>query len=121
MTELPHAKVVENPAKKIGQQVVMDTWGPITPIGKGGDDGKHNKEYAVNVMDVASRYLISVPVSDKKQALYAFKKMETILEEQEHRILSTLSDNGGEFQNDKFKDYTEERGIIMRFTAPHTP
>ena len=121
MTELPHAKVVENPAKKIGQQVVMDTWGPITPIGKGGDDGKQNKEYAVNVMDVASRYLISVPVSDKKQALYAFKKMETILEEQEHRILSTLSDNGGEFQNDKFKDYTEERGIIMRFTAPHTP
>jgi transposase InsO family protein len=38
-----------------------------------------------------------------------------------HVALEFLSDNGGEFDNEKVRNILKENGIVQRLTAPYTP
>ena len=121
-TKTPQAKSIADGGHTVniqrpGDQILMDTMGPITPLGKG------NMKYAVQNIDNKTRFHVCTPTTDKTQALKAFKQMETTLElaDSSYRVRSTFSDQGTEFKNDEFKTYTSEKGIIMNFAAPYSP
>lgn len=121
-TKNPHPKSLSETGhtikiQKPSDQILMDTLGPLTP------EGRKGMKYVVQNIDAKTRWQVSRPTTDKTQALKAFKEMETILElaDSSNRVRSTLSDHGGEFDNDTFKAYTSKKGIIMNFAAPYNP
>ena len=91
----------------------MDLWGLTRTTGRGG------YRFTANFIDAYSRITAVFPLKSKDNALGAFKQFHGVFQALGYKILSTLSDNGGEFKNDPFKDYTTHWGITMNFSAPY--
>jgi len=72
-----------------------------------------------NYIDTFSKYVVSIPLKtkDEKTVLDGFKKVISQLEDKFNDIPSSiLSDNGSEFINQPFRDYTKSKDIKQIFT-----
>ena len=88
-------------------EVLQDLWGEARTVSRGG------AKYYVIVHDDYTRLIHITPLKLKSDAFEAVKAFITMAENRlEHRVKTIRSDNGGEFDNGRFKDYTASRGIL---------
>ncbi|EOY19682.1 Uncharacterized protein TCM_044860 [Theobroma cacao] len=94
----------------------IDLFGPISTTSLGG------KSYGFVIVDDYSRYTWVYFLAHKNAALQAFlshyKKVEN---EKGLAIVSIKSDHGGEFENDEFEKFCNEKGLDHNCSAPRTP
>ena len=98
------------------QLIHSDLYGPMRTTSKGG------AEYFVLFMDDFSRYSFVYFLRKKNEALDAFRKFKTLVENQlGRRIRKLRTDNGGEYTGDDFENCLSEHGIIHETSLPYTP
>jgi transposase InsO family protein len=94
----------------------MDVCGPITPATCGGN------RYFLKIIDGHSKYRFIFPMSNKSQSFDFFLIFLHKAENYTGQTLkSVVSDNGGEFVNNRFKELFNSRGIVHHTTSPYTP
>ena len=94
----------------------MDICGPISPQTIGG------KRYFFLIVDDYSRCMWVALLKEKSEALEQFKRFKSMAEaEKGVKIKSIISDRGGEFTSDEFKELCDKSGIKKQLTAPYTP
>jgi hypothetical protein len=97
-------------------KVVIDICGPITPL------THNNYKYIIFFLDAATRHLDFKLLKFKSEAFQAFKDYKTKVENQSNRTIKIIgTDNGLEFVNSRFKEFTTNYGIIHQFSSPYTP
>lgn len=78
--------------------------------------------YALVIFDEYSRYSWTSFLVQKIDAFKMFKKYaEQIQNKKSMKIVSIISDHGGEFQSTSFEEFCEEYDISYNFLAPRTP
>lgn len=78
--------------------------------------------YALVVVDDYSRFTWTRFLVTKDQAFKAFVNLGRKLQiQQNSKIAAIRTDHGGEFDNQIFKEFCEEKGITHNFSAPRTP
>lgn len=103
-------------AKKLLELVHGDLCGPITP------PTPSHKRYIFVLIDDFSRYMWTMLLKEKSEALERFKDFKEYVENQAKTTLKTFrTDRGGEFTSLDFTRYCESHGIIRHLTAPYTP
>lgn len=96
--------------------VHSDIMGKIRPVSIGG------AEYVLTFTDDYSRYLTTRFLQKKSEVFNEFLKYKTGAENALGLKLKAIqSDNGGEYVNHKFQEYTSRNGIIHRKTVPYCP
>ena len=72
----------------------------------------------LNCIDISSRFIYCVALKNKtdNEVLNGFKKIYN-----KSKIKAVRSDNGSEFINKKFKDYTEKNGIKQTLSEVSKP
>ena len=80
------------------------------------------KLYIMTVIDFFSKYVFAVPLANKKpkSIIEAFNKIGSL---QSQNIYPNYlqCDNGGEFKNQEFKTYCDDKDIKLIFTKSYTP
>ena len=109
-------KINEIRTKERGEIIHSDICGPITPSTIGGN------RYFISFIDDFTRKSWIFIIKSKDQALNKFKELNKLFINQYNiNIKSLVSDGGGEYLSNEFKEYLEEEGIIHRITPPYTP
>ncbi|PKA48986.1 Retrovirus-related Pol polyprotein from transposon TNT 1-94 [Apostasia shenzhenica] len=94
----------------------MDLFGPIKILSLSG------KKYCLVIVDDYSRFSWTLFLAHKHDAYDCFKSLyKRIMNKIGLNVLSIRSDHGGEFENEWFESFCEERGISHNFSAPRTP
>ena len=105
MRRKPH-KTLSNRSNLPGERVFIDTCGPMQVESMGGN------KYFLLAKDEATGYMFIKMMKQKNEST---KKMEEMLNEVQattpHTIKIIRSDNGTEFNNEKFKNMCLRRGI----------
>ncbi|KMQ91056.1 krab-a domain-containing protein, partial [Lasius niger] len=93
--------------------VSLDLFGPL-PTTKGG------KKYIIVLMDQFTKLTKCYPINNQR--------LETIIETLDAKYFNEigipetiLTDNGGQFVTDKWKEYAERVGFMVRRTSPYNP
>ena len=82
----------------------------------------NGKYYAFVIVDDFSRYIWVLFLSNKDDALYAFKVFcKKIQNEKGYGIACIRSDHGGEFENHALEIFWYNLGIEHQFSSPRTP
>lgn len=93
-----------------------DVWGPTAVAGRGGE------RYFLSIIDDFSRKIWVYPMRGKSEVFAIFKKhiqrAELFIGK---KVKAVRSDNGGEFSNENFRCFFEEKGINHEFTNAYTP
>ncbi|KAI3518344.1 hypothetical protein L1887_06964 [Cichorium endivia] len=77
--------------------------------------------YYLVIVDDFTNFTWSYPLAKKSQVLTIFKSFHAFVQTQfTCKIKSIQCDNGGEFDNDHFRDFCDTHGIVFRFSCPHT-
>lgn len=98
------------------ERVYSDVWGPINVPGRNGE------KYFLSIIDDFSRKTVVYPFQDKSQVFSIFQKHIARAERFLNTKLKFLrTDNGTEYNNDRFRVYCEEAGIQHEFTNTFTP
>jgi hypothetical protein len=104
------------PSSKPPEMIHMDLCGPMTPPSRGGN------LYFLKIVDGFSNYPFIFPITGK---LDTFQTFCTFLSKAENssgnKLISVVSDNGGEFVNKRFQAYFAARGVKHLTLAPYTP
>ncbi|KAK2378762.1 putative mitochondrial protein [Trifolium repens] len=104
------------PKKEKLELVHSDVWGPTTVSSIGG------KNYFVTFIDDHSRKVWIYFLKHKSEVFDAFKKWKAMVENETGlKIKKLRTDNGGEYEDTKFKKFCYENGIRMERTVPSTP
>lgn len=104
------------PKKEKLELVHSDVWGPTTVPSIGG------KHYFVTFIDDHSRKVWVYFLKHKSEVFEAFKRWKAMVEnETSLKIKKLRTDNGGEYEDTKFKKFCYEHGIRMERTVPGTP
>ena len=104
------------PKKEKLELVHSDVWGPTIVPSLGG------KHYFVTFIDDHSRKVWVYFLKHKSDVFEAFKMWRAMVEnETELKIKRLINDNGGEYEDTKFKKFCYEHGIRMERTVPGTP
>lgn len=94
------------------QLLSMDLFGPLPKSNQG-------SKYILVIMDVFSKFIKLYPMPDQKLESIT-RKLEEFLE-----IMGTpeviLTDNGGQFITDRWKQFARERNFMIRHTSPYNP
>ncbi|KAI0524689.1 hypothetical protein KFK09_004071 [Dendrobium nobile] len=94
----------------------MDLFGPISTAILGG------KVYGFVIVDDYSRFTWTRFLSHKNESFEEFKTFSTWIQKKLGcEILTIHSDHGGEFENERFGNFCEDKGISHNFSAPRTP
>ncbi|KAI0497222.1 hypothetical protein KFK09_020444 [Dendrobium nobile] len=94
----------------------MDLFGPISMASLGG------KVYGFVIVDDYSRFTWTKFLSHKNGSFEEFKTFFTWIQKKLGcEILTIHSDHGGEFENKRFGNFCEDKGISHNFSAPRTP
>lgn len=94
----------------------MDLCGPMGTLSIA------QSKYMYVLIDDYSRKIFIYFLKTKDEAFSKFKLFKSEIENQTGKKIKRIrSDNGGEFVNDKFKDFLEEHGIKHERTVPYTP
>jgi gag-polypeptide of LTR copia-type/Integrase core domain/GAG-pre-integrase domain len=111
--KFPHSKNHSNYALKI---VHSDLCGPMktqTPNGS---------KYFLTFIDDYSRKAHVYFIKNKNETFDKFLEFKAMVENQTNRRIQILrSDRGGEYVNEKFRDYLRQYGIRHQTTAPYSP
>ncbi|WVZ16376.1 hypothetical protein V8G54_009358 [Vigna mungo] len=104
------------PKKERLELVHSDVWGPTTVSSIGG------KRYFVTFIDDHSRKVWTYFLKNKSEVFEAFKIWKAMVENETGlKIKKLRSDNGGEYEDTRFKKFCYEHGIRMERTVPGTP
>lgn len=103
-------------ADKILELVHGDLCGLISPSTLAGN------KYIFVLIDDHSRYMWTILLKEKSDALEKFKSFVKIVEQESKEKIQTFrTDRGGEFVSRDFNDFCESNGIKRHLTAPYTP
>ncbi|PLW38782.1 hypothetical protein PCASD_12562 [Puccinia coronata f. sp. avenae] len=103
-------------ASKPLEMIHMDLCGPMTPASRRGN------LYFLKIIDGFSKYRFIYPITRKSDTFHTFKTFLTEVEKASgHKLISVVSDNGGEFVNNQFLSLFSDHGIQHLTTAPYTP
>ena len=116
-TRQPFPKETSHRAKKYGELIHTDLWGPAQTATIGGC------LYYISFTDDFSRETQLAFLKQKSDALAAFKAYETRLTTQHDgtKIKVLRSDRGGEYLSAKFDAYLQEKGIKRELTVHDSP
>ena len=115
-TRQPFPKETSYRAVKPLELIHGDLCGPITP------PTPAHKRYILVLIDDYSRYMWTVLLNEKSEALEKFKKFKTLAEQETKTAIQTLrTDRGGEFTSRDFQNYCDTHGIRRHLTAPYSP
>ena len=104
------------PRKEKLELVHSDIWGPTTTVSIGG------KHYFVTFIDDHSRKVWVYFLKKKSEMFEAFRRWKAMVEnETALRVKKLRTDNGGEYEDTRFKKFCYEHGIRMERTVPGTP
>ncbi|WVZ04917.1 hypothetical protein V8G54_018263 [Vigna mungo] len=104
------------PKKERLELVHSDVWGPTIVSFIGG------KRYFVTFIDNHSRKVWTYFLKNKSEVFEAFKIWKAMVENETGlKIKKLRSDNGGEYEDTRFKKFCYEHGIRMERTVPGTP
>ena len=80
------------------------------------------KSYDYVIVDDFSRFTWVLFLSCKSDALMEFKAWCRKVQGRENgSILTIQSDNGGEFKNEGFEEFCNEKRIVHNFSSPRAP
>ncbi|KAG7584577.1 Integrase catalytic core [Arabidopsis suecica] len=103
-------------AKGILELIHGDLCGPITP------STPSKNRYIFVLIDDYSRYMWSLLLKEKSEALNKFKSFKTSVEQETGAAIKTLrTDRGGEFLSAEFQEFCDASGIQRHLTAPYSP
>lgn len=86
------------------------------------DSVTENSKYIITFIDDFSRYAFISILSNRAQALEAFKSFQSIVEPLlKSKVQSIMSDNAKEYRSREFRDYLTACQIQHLFSAPETP
>ena len=99
------------------EKISSDICGPITP------NTNDNYKYFITFLDKNPRWLETELLKNKSDAYTAFVKFykREELNSNNKRIKVLATDNGGEYINNKFKEYLINHGITQQTSAAYTP
>lgn len=90
--------------------------GPISPPTPAGN------RYFLLLVDDFSRKMWVFMLKQKSDALAAFKKFKTLVENETKATITVFrTDRGGEFTSNEFQSFCDEAGIQSHLTAPYSP
>ena len=93
-----------------------DLCGPISPTTPA------LKRYIFVLIDDHTRYMWTILLREKSEALEKFKRFKTLAEEEtQSKVKMFRTDRGGEFVSHEFNEYCDNNGIKRHLTAPYTP
>ena len=93
----------------------MDLFGPSRTMSLEGN------YYGLVIVDDYSRFTWTFFITTKDETYHVFKRfVKAVQNEKDRNITSIKSDNGREFQNEKFDKFCS-MGIKYNFSAPRTP
>ncbi|MBW0515470.1 hypothetical protein O181_055185, partial [Austropuccinia psidii MF-1] len=94
----------------------LDLIGPIVPA------SVSSCQYILTIVDQATLFKIVKFLKKKCEAFDQFSLVKIFMENQQDRkIKRVVSDRGGKFLNNKFKELSEKHGFIHIFSPPKTP
>ncbi|KAK2366240.1 putative mitochondrial protein [Trifolium repens] len=106
----------KKPKKERLELVHSDVWGPTTVSSIGG------KRYFVTFIDDHSRKVWVYFLKHKFEVFEAFKLWKSMVETKTGlKVKKLRTDNGGEYEDTRFKKFCYEHGIRMERTVPGTP
>ena len=104
------------PAKRFGDEVHTDLWGP-SPINSLG-----GRRYYITFTDDATRFTVANVLRTKDEALNAYKTFAAWAQTQHGAKIKALrSDRGGEFTSHDFTKFLQQEGTERRLTTHDTP
>ena len=104
------------PAKRFGDEVHSDLWGPSPTTSLGG------RRYYITFTDDHTRYTYIDILRTKDQALNAYKAFVAWARTQHNAKIKVLrSDRGGEYTGHAFTDFLRQEGTERRLTTHDTP
>ena len=93
----------------------IDLCGPMSTISIGG------ASYFMLCKDDNTGYMIIFFLKTKSEALIYLKQLYSMMKQELHVDIQRIkTDQGGEFKNQQFEEYTQEKGIIHEFSAPYS-
>lgn len=93
-----------------------DLCGPISPSTAG------RNRYVFVLIDDHTRYMWTILLKEKSEALEKFKVFKRIVEKETGRLIKTFrTDRGGEFCSQEFNTFCDTHGIKRHLTAPYSP
>lgn len=101
-------------ASSAGELISTDIVGPF-------DESFSKKRYLVVFKDSYTKFRYGYVVAKKSEASDCLVQMLAHAKQQGHSVKMLLSDNGGEYDNDKVRKILQQHGVSQRLTAPYTP
>lgn len=78
-------------------------------------------KYYILFLDDYSNFLWTFPIGKKSQVYSIFSSFSTMIHTQFERTIKCFQcDNGKEFDNEQFKLFCDNHGMVFRFSCPHT-
>ena len=115
-TRSPFPKNAANRAKRPGELIHSDIWGPVSIPSVQGN------RYFASFIDDYSRYTTVYLLKNKSDYYHFFLQYCNMVRNKFNRDITIIhSDNGGEYRSNKIKDYCIQYGIQQRFTVPNNP
>lgn len=103
-------------ATKPLQIIHTDVCGPITP--KTWD----NKRYILTFLDNFTHFTVVYLLETKAQVYNFFQSYEAMVTSKfSHKIMKLRCDNGGEYSSNLIKNFCEQKGILLEYTAAYSP
>lgn len=105
---------LREPCTVAGELVSTDIFGPF-PL------SFRKLRYFILFKDHYTKFQYVFFLKQKSDAFEALRSFLAYAKNLRHSVKQLLSDNGGEFANERFFSLFKENGIIHRLTAPFTP
>ena len=103
-------------AKKFGEEVHSDLWGPAPIETKGG------RRYYVTFIDDYTRFTHLYLLCTKDEAFEAYQQFEAWSKNQLKAQICVLhSDRGGQYLGKEFTAYLKSKGTVQKLMVHHTP
>ena len=82
----------------------------------------NHSKYVFVIVDDYSRFTWTIFLKHKSDAFECFKNFSKRIQNQlSVKIITIRSDHGGEFENEKFEEFCNKKGITHNFSFPRTP
>jgi hypothetical protein len=104
------------PAKEVGDVIHSDLCGPISPLTLG------KNSYSAIYTDDKSDFSMLTLIKKKSENETVIKEVRKYIKTQTgQKMKKLISDGGGEYTGNNFKEYLRKKGITHEITPPYTP